>query len=76
MEDARRAEAAAEREARAASARRKMEEEAVSAARLRKIRAHRVSMLKASATLPSSTMSDALKIPARMTGNLSAKKLA
>ena len=48
MEAARQAQAAAERESRAAAARRELEKEAVSAAQLRKIRAHRVSMLKAS----------------------------
>ena len=47
MEAARQAQAAAERESRAAAARRELEKEAVSAARLRKIRAHRVNMLKA-----------------------------
>ncbi len=48
VEAARQAEAAAEREERAASARRELEKEAVSAARLRMIRARRVSLLKAS----------------------------
>ncbi len=48
VEAARQAQAAAERDSRAAAARRELEKQAVSAARLRKIRAHRVSMLKAS----------------------------